>query len=57
MNQTHHSNGAPTPAQHGTPPPLGGDISFATLNCNGPMTQIEEGTKTVYQIQTILKYF
>ena len=57
MNQAHRSDGVPTPRQHGTPLPPGGDINFATLNCNGVMTQIEEGTKTVYRIQTILKYF
>ena len=39
-------------------PPLGGGgINFATLNCNGLMTQIEDGSKPVYRIHAILKYF
>ena len=45
MNPTPPFNGAPAPQQQGTPLPLGGEISFATLNCNGLMTVIDEGSK------------
>ena len=37
--------------------PIGADLSVATLNCNGLLTEVGEGSREVSRLEIILKYF
>ena len=37
--------------------PIGADLSVATLNCNGLLTEVGEGSREVPRLETMLKYF
>ena len=43
--------------QSPSPLPLGGDLNIATLNCNGLLTEVQEGSRKVHRMQVILKFF
>ena len=36
---------------------MGEDVSCATFNCNGMLTKIQDGNKTIPRLHTILKFF
>ena len=37
--------------------PIGADLSVATVNCNGLLTEVGEGSREVSRLEIILKYF
>ena len=60
MNPLPSDTGANAPQSTGVSVqalPIGADLSVATLNCNGLLTEVGEGSREVSRLEIILKYF